>query len=65
MSKILVNVSGVPLESLRSMSEETGIPVSRFIRQAIDNFLAGQQPCQLVMSGNIVSGKIVVLTGVR
>lgn len=65
MSKILINVSGGPLESLRSMSEETGIPVSRFIRQAIDDFISSQQPCQLVVSGNIVSGKIVVLTGVR
>ena len=65
MAKVLVNVSGGPLESLRSMSDETGIPVSRFIRQAIDDFIASQQPCQLVMSGSIVSGKIFVLTGVR
>mgnify|MGYP003393515376 CR=1 FL=1 len=49
--------------ALRELADQTGVPVARYIRLAIADFLDSQVPCGVVCSGSITSGYLLVVKG--
>ena len=62
MASYLLNLSDDQLNSVRSISEGTGIPMSKLFRQAVAQFLvSGQLQCSIVASGVVASGCTLIM----
>ena len=60
MAVVLFHLPDCQKEALRQHSQSIGISVSEGIRQAIGDWLdKGQDSCGIVMSGILISGKIM------
>ena len=56
MLKLLIHFDNQQVTILRKLSTETGVPVARLVRQAVDQFLDNRVPCGFIISGQIASG---------
>lgn len=63
MARFLFSLPDEQLEGLRSLSSGTGVPIAQFLRQAVDSILHGQTSCNVVVSGCIASGVIMMIRG--
>jgi hypothetical protein len=61
MVNYLFKIEESDLERLRQQSEATGVSVSHQIRTAIKGMFNSSIPCGIVMSGQIVSGFLMVM----
>jgi hypothetical protein len=61
MVNYLFKIEESDLELLRQRAEATGITVSHQIRQAVRTMLNSSIPCGVVLSGQIVSGFLMVM----
>lgn len=60
MGKFLVNIPDDSLDRLRCLSQQTGVPVSEYIRKGIDTIL-NPGSTQLVISGTLASGCVMLV----
>lgn len=65
MPKFLANLTEEQLVGLRELSQSTGASVSFYIREAVSDYLSRGEPCGLVTSGQVVSGRVYLVGGVR
>lgn len=63
MSRFIFTLHEEKLKALRRLSQDTGIPISHYLRQAIDSILDNKIPCGLVMSGSVASGYVMIMRG--
>lgn len=61
MVNYLFRIDESDLEQLRERAELTGLSVSHQIRTAVKAMLNNATPCGVVMSGQIVSGFLMVM----
>ena len=61
MPKLIFNLSASQLETLRDASASLGVPMAECLRTAIERMAWQGEPCGLVMSGSIASGRMVLV----
>jgi len=63
MASYLLNLPDEQMDSVRSFSAMTGIPMSKLFRQAVMQFFcSGQSPCGVVSSGMVASGCMMIVS---
>ena len=60
--KFLIEMRDDQFEQLKAISDDTGVSISRYIRQGIDLLLNSREPGSIAISGFIVSGQILVIS---
>lgn len=65
MPNFLLNMPPDQLTAVRAASQQMGVSVSQFIRCSIDTALYGGNLCGIVLSGQIVSGCVLLIRGYR
>lgn len=61
MPKLIFNLSDRQLNTLREASISLGVPMAECLRTAIDRQAWQGEPCGLVISGQIASGRLLLV----
>lgn len=63
MATFLFKLPDSDLNSLRGVSRDSGVPVSRILRDLVREFLESRSPCGIVCSGTVASGTVYIMKG--
>jgi hypothetical protein len=47
--------------ALLRKSEQTGVPMAQLVRQAINDFLHNEFPGAVIVSGQVISGQLLIM----
>lgn len=61
MGRYIFTLPDEKIEALKQLSNDTGIPISRMMRDMVDTLLNNRIPYGVVLSGQIVSGFLMVM----
>ena len=61
MGRYIFTLPDEKIEALKQLSDDTGVPISRMMRDMVDTLLTNKLPCGIVLSGQIVSGFLMVM----